>query len=75
MLLVQLAIGAVQSLIGLPELLVIGHVVFAALVWVGALRVLLDTDPRLWAVQRHQLVEATAVSRREPPAAVRSSTT
>lgn len=74
-LLVQLAIGVAQSLIGLPEVLVIGHVVFAALVWVGALRVLLDTDPRLWAVQRHQLVEATAVSRREPPAAVRSSTT
>jgi len=74
-LLVQLAVGLIQSLIGLPELLVIAHVVLAALVWVGALRVLLDTDPRLWAVQEHQLVEATAVSRREPPAAVRSSTT
>ena len=74
-LLVQLAVGLIQSLMGLPELLVIAHVVLAALVWVGALRVLLDTDPRLWAVQEHQLVEATAVSRREPPAAVRSSTT
>jgi cytochrome c oxidase assembly protein subunit 15 len=73
-LLVQLAIGVVQSLIGLPEVLVIGHVVFAALVWVGALRVLLDTDPQLWAVHEHQLVQATAVSRDEPPAAVRSST-
>ena len=59
-LLVQLAIGVVQSLIGLPEVLVIGHVVFAALVWVGALRVLLDTDPQLWAVREHQLVESTA---------------
>ncbi len=54
-LLAQLALGIVQSLIGLPELLVVGHVVFAALVWVGALRVLLDTDPRLWAVREHQL--------------------
>ncbi|MGN6272864.1 MAG: COX15/CtaA family protein [Protaetiibacter sp.] len=57
-LLLQLAVGVVQSLIGLPELLVIGHVVLAALVWVGALRVLLDTDPQLWAVQEHQLVTA-----------------
>ena len=54
-LLVQLAVGVTQSLIGLPELLVILHVVLAALVWVGALRVLLDTDPRLWAVRERQL--------------------
>ncbi len=59
-LLAQLGLGTVQSLIGLPELLVIAHVVFAALVWVGALRVLLDTDPRLWAVRAHQLVDAPA---------------
>jgi cytochrome c oxidase assembly protein subunit 15 len=65
-LLVQLAIGVVQSLIGLPEVLVIGHVVFAALVWVGALRVLLDTDPLLWAVHEHQLVEATPAPSRIP---------
>jgi cytochrome c oxidase assembly protein subunit 15 len=57
-LLVQLAVGVVQSLIGLPELLVIAHVVLAALVWVGSLRVLLDTDPRLWAVREGQLVVA-----------------
>ncbi len=63
-LLMQLAIGVVQSLIGLPEVLVIGHVVFAALVWVGALRVLLDTDPQLWAVREHQLVASTAVPSR-----------
>ncbi|PZQ91607.1 MAG: cytochrome B [Leifsonia xyli] len=50
-LLVQLTVGTVQSLIGIPEELVILHVVLAALVWVGALRVLLDTDPRLWAVR------------------------
>ncbi|MCS0498261.1 COX15/CtaA family protein [Protaetiibacter mangrovi] len=54
-LLVQLVVGLTQSLIGLPELLVIVHVVLAALVWVGALRVLLDTDPRLWAVRATQL--------------------
>ncbi len=57
-ILAQLAVGLVQSLTGLPELLVIAHVVLAALVWVGALRVLLDTDPRLWAVREHQLVAA-----------------
>ncbi|AYF99052.1 COX15/CtaA family protein [Protaetiibacter intestinalis] len=50
-LLAQLGVGVAQSLVGLPELLVIVHVVFAALIWVGALRVLLDTDPRLWAVR------------------------
>jgi heme a synthase len=55
-LLAQLALGTTQSLIGIPELLVALHGVLAALVWVGALRVLLDTDPRLWAVRDHQLV-------------------
>ncbi|TXK17597.1 heme A synthase [Homoserinibacter sp. GY 40078] len=55
-LLAQLALGTTQSLIGLPELLVALHVVLAALVWVGAIRVLLDTDPRLFAVREHQLV-------------------
>ncbi len=55
-LLMQLALGTAQSLLGIPELLVALHVVLAALVWIGALRVLLDTDPRLWAVRDHQLV-------------------
>ncbi|HEX2551296.1 MAG TPA: COX15/CtaA family protein [Nocardioidaceae bacterium] len=55
-LLVQLALGLTQSLTGSPEVLVAVHVTIAALVWVGALRVLLDTDPRLWAVREHQLV-------------------
>lgn len=68
-LLVQLAVGTVQSLIGLPELLVIVHVVLAALVWVGALRVLLDTDPRLFAVREHQLVGSGARSAVAEPAA------
>jgi cytochrome c oxidase assembly protein subunit 15 len=55
-LVVQLALGVTQSLIGIPEVLVAIHVTVAALVWIGALRVLLDTDPRLWAVRDHQLV-------------------
>jgi len=53
----QLALGATQSLVGIPEVLVALHVTIAALVWIGALRVLLDTDPRLWAVRDHQLVQ------------------
>ena len=55
-LFVQLALGLTQSLVGIPEVLVAIHVTIAALVWIGALRVLLDTDPRLWAVRDHQLV-------------------
>ena len=55
-LLGQMTLGVTQSLIGIPELLVALHGVLAAMVWVGALRVLLDTDPRLWAVRDHQLV-------------------
>jgi heme a synthase len=51
----QLVLGTSQSLLGIPEVLVTIHVVVAALVWIGALRVLLDTDPRLWAVREHQL--------------------
>ena len=47
-LLAQGAIGGVQALNGLPELLVALHVLGAALVWIGALRVLLDTDTRLF---------------------------
>ena len=57
-LFVQLALGLTQSLVGIPEVLVAIHVTIAALVWIGALRVLLDTDPRLWAVRDHQLVRS-----------------
>lgn len=60
LLLVQLALGTTQALTGIPELLVAIHVVLASLVWVGALRVLLDTDPRLWAVRDHELVASHA---------------
>ena len=58
LLLAQMTVGVTQSLLGIPVLLVALHGVLAALVWVGALRVLLDTDPRLWAVRDHQLVPA-----------------
>lgn len=58
-LLLQLAVGVLQSFIGLPELLVVVHVVLAAMTWVGSLRVLLDTDPQLWAVREQQLVANT----------------
>lgn len=60
-LVVQLIVGTTQSLIGIPEVLVAIHGLFAALVWVGALRVVLDTDPRLWAVRDHQLVTSRHV--------------
>lgn len=56
LLLIQMTVGTMQSLLGIPEVLVAIHGVLAALVWVGALRVLLDTDPRLWAVRDHQLI-------------------
>ncbi|MCU1437794.1 MAG: hypothetical protein JWP66_881 [Naasia sp.] len=41
-------IGVVQSLIGLPEALVVLHLLGSALVWVGTVRVLLDVRPRLF---------------------------
>ncbi|WP_223690578.1 COX15/CtaA family protein [Leifsonia poae] len=46
--LLQAAVGLVQSLIGLPEWLVAVHLLGAALVWVGVLRVLLDVNPTLF---------------------------
>jgi cytochrome c oxidase assembly protein subunit 15 len=58
----QLALGTTQSLLGIPEMLVVLHVTLAALVWIGALRVLLDTDSRLWAVRDHQLVTDSAAA-------------
>jgi heme a synthase len=45
---VQGLIGVIQALAGLPEYLVAVHVLGSALVWVGALRVLLDADPLLF---------------------------
>jgi len=43
----QAVLGLVQALTHLPEALVALHLLGAALVWVGALRVLLDADTRL----------------------------
>jgi heme a synthase len=45
---VQGVIGVVQAVIGLPDVLVILHVVGAALVWVGAVRLVLDVQPGLF---------------------------
>lgn len=50
-LLAQGVVGLVQSLTALPELLVVLHVLGAALVWVGAIRVLLDADPALFPLR------------------------
>ncbi|HEY8589369.1 MAG TPA: COX15/CtaA family protein [Naasia sp.] len=41
-------VGVVQALNGLPEVLVVLHLLGSALVWVGAVRVLLDVRPRLF---------------------------
>jgi heme a synthase len=60
-LLLQWAVGDIQSLTGLPAALVAIHLLGASLVWVGALRVLLDADPRLFALRDPaKVVPATA---------------
>ena len=60
-LLGQGAIGGVQSLIGIPAALVALHLLGAALVWVGAIRVLLDVEPGLFALQT--LPESSAAAK------------
>jgi cytochrome c oxidase assembly protein subunit 15 len=50
-LLGQGMIGGVQSLIGIPAVLVALHLLGAALVWVGAIRVVLDVEPGLFALE------------------------
>jgi cytochrome c oxidase assembly protein subunit 15 len=47
-LVAQALIGIVQALTGLPGAFVVAHLLGAALVWVGVLRVLLDTHPALF---------------------------
>jgi cytochrome c oxidase assembly protein subunit 15 len=44
----QGAVGTIQALNGLPEALVAIHLLGATLVWIGALRVLLDANPALF---------------------------
>jgi cytochrome c oxidase assembly protein subunit 15 len=46
--LAQGIIGVVQALTSLPDLLVALHLLGAALVWAGVLRVILDVDPTLF---------------------------
>jgi cytochrome c oxidase assembly protein subunit 15 len=46
--LLQAGVGLLQSLTGLPEALVAIHLLGAALVWVGVLRVVLDVNPGLF---------------------------
>jgi cytochrome c oxidase assembly protein subunit 15 len=45
----QAAVGIAQALLGLPEWMVVVHLLGSALVWVGVLRVLLDLHPTLFA--------------------------
>lgn len=47
----QAALGLIQAETGIPAALVALHLLGSALVWVGALRVLLDVNPRLFARQ------------------------
>ncbi|WP_082485328.1 COX15/CtaA family protein [Rathayibacter sp. Leaf296] len=55
----QALVGVAQSLLALPEALVAVHLLGSALVWVGTVRVLLDVNPRLFAVraQRRRAAE------------------
>jgi cytochrome c oxidase assembly protein subunit 15 len=59
-LLAQGVIGGVQSLIGIPAVLVALHLLGAALVWVGAIRVLLDVEPGLLALRDLDTEEVAA---------------
>ncbi|MDY0912162.1 COX15/CtaA family protein [Rathayibacter festucae] len=58
----QALVGIAQSLLALPEALVAVHLIGSAFVWVGAVRVLLDVNPRLFTVraQRRQPAEELA---------------
>ncbi|PPF28990.1 hypothetical protein C5C36_01895 [Rathayibacter sp. AY1G1] len=47
----QALVGVAQSLTALPETLVAVHLLGSALIWVGAVRVLLDVNPRLFTVR------------------------
>jgi cytochrome c oxidase assembly protein subunit 15 len=59
----QGAIGVTQALDALPALLVATHLLGAALVWVGVLRVLLEVNPRLFrGIPRGQFQPQEAMS-------------
>ncbi len=57
----QAALGLLQAKIGVPAALVAIHVLGSALVWVGALRVLLDVNPQLFRTVQAQ-VPASAMA-------------
>ncbi|MWV49842.1 hypothetical protein GRS96_11220 [Rathayibacter sp. VKM Ac-2803] len=63
--LLQALVGVAQSLLALPEALVAVHLLGSALVWVGAVRVLLDVNPRLFTVgaQRRRAAEQLQTTR------------
>ncbi|HEY0248533.1 MAG TPA: COX15/CtaA family protein [Gryllotalpicola sp.] len=61
---VQGLIGVIQSVTQLPDVLVILHVVGAGLVWVGAVRVVLDVQPGLFPSVRPAQASDIAVSKR-----------
>jgi len=52
---VQGAVGTIQALNGLPEALVALHLLGVALVWIGALRVMLDSHPELFSTASVQM--------------------
>ncbi|MBF4462380.1 MULTISPECIES: COX15/CtaA family protein [unclassified Rathayibacter] len=54
----QALVGVAQSLTALPEALVAMHLLGSALVWVGAVRVLLDVNPRLFTVRAQRRTAA-----------------
>lgn len=56
----QAALGLVQSLTGIPSALVAIHLLGSAVVWVGAIRVLLDTDTALFALRAPAAASAPA---------------
>jgi len=60
----QALVGIVQALTALPAAMVVLHLLGAALVWVGVLRVLLDTHPALFG--RVVPVRDVAAPGREP---------
>jgi heme a synthase len=60
----QALVGIVQALTALPGQLVVVHLLGAALVWVGVLRVLLDTHPTLFG---------GVIPARDAPAAARTA--
>lgn len=58
----QALLGIGQSLLGLPEVLVALHLLGSALVWVGALRVVLDVNPGLLATRSRASAEQSSTA-------------